>query len=402
MTGRPFHLAVIGGGATGSLALLKAVTLSDPHPMQITMIEPSAHLGLGRAYSTRIESHLLNVPVKKMSIFQDSPDDFYQWLLTHHPDAEKSSAWPFVPRIWFGEYLKEKMKGLASSAYVHLQKTAKSISKSSEKSGESFQITLNDGSSVTADGIVVATGYQQAISARVLGGQVMGQTSSRILQPYNSDELRKIQSQDSVLIIGTGLTAIDVFRELHREIDGKLARPEMHFLSRRGMFPISHDLILQTPLQGSANLEGVAPVQIFKELRLAQKEQKVSWVAVADHVRVQVQKVWQSWKSPERKRFVRHLKPYWENIRHRIPPSVALELGQYLKSHPDRLHSGRIQSTEVHGDHLKVISSGKSLRSPTLFRNWIKSLGKFSKLLRKREPFKTPWPTSREESLQKF
>jgi uncharacterized NAD(P)/FAD-binding protein YdhS len=63
MTGRPFHLAIIGGGATGSLALLKAVTLSDPHqiPMQITIIEPNVNLGLGRAYSTRTESHLLNV-----------------------------------------------------------------------------------------------------------------------------------------------------------------------------------------------------------------------------------------------------------------------------------------------------------------------------------------------------
>jgi uncharacterized NAD(P)/FAD-binding protein YdhS len=98
----------------------------------------------------------------------------------------------------------------------------------------------------------------------------------------------------------------------------------------------------------------------------------VSWVAVADHVRMQVQKIWKSWKSPERKRFVRHLKPYWENIRHRIPPSVALELDQYLKSHPERLHSGRIQSTEVHGDHLNVIYRDRhSSKQRELQVNWV-------------------------------
>src|ERR1700722_13967745 len=108
--GRPFHLVIVGGGATGSLALLKAASLSIP--IQVTILEPNAQLGLGRAYSTRSLSHLLNVPTKKMAIFREKPEDFEQWVLSREPRAKDASTWPFVPRIWFGAYLKEKLKGI--------------------------------------------------------------------------------------------------------------------------------------------------------------------------------------------------------------------------------------------------------------------------------------------------
>jgi len=360
-------LVIVGGGATGSLALLKAASLSVP--VQITILEPNPQLGLGRAYSTRSLSHLLNVPTKKMAIFREKPEDFDQWVLSREPRAQDSSAWPFVPRIWFGAYLKEKLKGI-KTPYTHLQRTAKAITKSAGKTGEEFSVTLDDGSVVVADGVVVATGFQETISPRVLKGQ----ENTHVLQPYgapdSSNDLQKIEADDFVLIVGTGLTAIDVFRQLRGS--STLKNTQIHFLSRRGLFPISHDLNPQTPVKGPLELEGVAPLESIKKLRSVQKEQGLSWVAMADHVRVQVQKIWKSWGAPERKQFVRHLKPYWENIRHRIPPAVALELDEYLKANPGRLHAGRIQATQVEGDLLKVSYRDRhSLATKELWVNWI-------------------------------
>jgi uncharacterized NAD(P)/FAD-binding protein YdhS len=365
--GRPFHLVIVGGGATGSIVLLKAT--SFPIPIQITILEPNPQLGLGRAYSTRSLSHLLNVPTKKMAIFREKPEDFDQWVLSREPRAQDSSAWPFVPRIWFGAYLKEKLKGI-KTPYTHLQRTAKAIT----KSGGEFKITLGDGSVVSADGVVVATGFQETISPRVVKGKDTSAITTHVLQPYgapdSSNDLQKIGTNDFVLIVGTGLTAIDVFRQLRSS--STLKNTQIHFLSRRGLFPISHDLTPQTPVKGPLELEGVAPLESVKKLRSVQKEQSLSWVAIADHVRIQVQKIWKSWGAPERKQFVRHLKPYWENIRHRIPPAVALELGEYLKANPGRLHAGRIQSTEVEGDLLKVSYRDRhSLATEDLWVNWI-------------------------------
>src|ERR1019366_8953793 len=69
---RERSIAVIGAGASGTLT---AVNLLRRGRVRVTLIDPKPH-GPGVAYSTRDESHLLNVPAAAMSGLVDEPGDF--------------------------------------------------------------------------------------------------------------------------------------------------------------------------------------------------------------------------------------------------------------------------------------------------------------------------------------
>jgi len=88
---------VVGGGASGALV---AVQLLGKGDFAVTVAEPSLRLGLGVAYSTTDENHLLNVPAGKMSAFPDRPDHFLQYFLSAGRPVEPTGS---VPRMWFGE-----------------------------------------------------------------------------------------------------------------------------------------------------------------------------------------------------------------------------------------------------------------------------------------------------------
>ena len=56
-----------------------------------------------------------------------------------------------------------------------------------------------------------------------------------------------------------------------------------------------------------------------------------NWRAVIDALRPATQKIWQQWDWVERRRFLRHLRAYWEPHRHRASPE-ALAIKQNLES----------------------------------------------------------------------
>ena len=70
-----FDIAIIGGGASGTLAAIQCLRRAAS-PLRIVLFEPGGRPGRGVAYSTERPEHLLNVPSGRMSAFADRPDDF--------------------------------------------------------------------------------------------------------------------------------------------------------------------------------------------------------------------------------------------------------------------------------------------------------------------------------------
>jgi uncharacterized NAD(P)/FAD-binding protein YdhS len=103
------RIGVIGGGASGVLAALHCWEHLGSSA-EILIFEPRDELGRGRAYSTIDNEYLLNVPVSKMSAFTHLPNDFTDWLKEKYPEIQQSKHWPFVPRIYYGEYLQDRLK----------------------------------------------------------------------------------------------------------------------------------------------------------------------------------------------------------------------------------------------------------------------------------------------------
>jgi uncharacterized NAD(P)/FAD-binding protein YdhS len=102
------HVAIIGGGFSGTLTAINLARLSTA-PLRISLINCAYPAGRGIAYSTRRAEHLLNVAARNMSALPEYPSHFVDWLLTRTeyaniPEAELRET--FMPRRVYGDYLR--------------------------------------------------------------------------------------------------------------------------------------------------------------------------------------------------------------------------------------------------------------------------------------------------------
>jgi uncharacterized NAD(P)/FAD-binding protein YdhS len=70
----------------------------------------------------------------------------------------------------------------------------------------------------------------------------------------------------------------------------------------------------------------------------------IDWRSVIDALRAQTQALWRNLSLPERKRFLRHVRPYWEKHRHRVVPAVAEKIAALQRSGSLSVIAGRIVS----------------------------------------------------------
>ena len=100
---------VICGGGPAAIMVLQALQHRAGAPVDVTILEPRARLGVGVAYSTSCPSHLLNTRACNMSI-TDDPDDFVNWLRAARP--RRVLNWTredFAPRSYFADYLQTRL-----------------------------------------------------------------------------------------------------------------------------------------------------------------------------------------------------------------------------------------------------------------------------------------------------
>ena len=66
------------------------------------------------------------------------------------------------------------------------------------------------------------------------------------------------------------------------------------------------------------------------------------WRSVVDSIRPRTRSIWASWPDEERRRFLRHARPYWEVHRHRMAPENARTIDALLEAGRLRIVAGRI------------------------------------------------------------
>jgi uncharacterized NAD(P)/FAD-binding protein YdhS len=67
-----------------------------------------------------------------------------------------------------------------------------------------------------------------------------------------------------------------------------------------------------------------------------------NWRAVVDALRCVTQDIWQSLPLVEQRRFLRHLRSYWEVHRHRIAPEIADVLADLINDGQVHIRAGRV------------------------------------------------------------
>lgn len=302
MTGR--HIAIVGGGFSGAML---AARLAESG-IASTVIDRDADIGLGVAYSTPFDGHLLNVRSNRMSAVEGRPDDFVDWLKARHPDSAAPEG--FAPRRLYGLYVQDRLAGVEAA---HPGLITRIVGEAIAV--EDTAVRLADGRLIEADAVVLATGNPAPKTAAP--GELVGRI---IGNPWAEGALDRIGDEDDVIVVGAGLTMVDMVQWLvARGWQGSATA-----LSRRGLKPRAHEATPDTPATPTGMLK-LAPAS----RRLAEARRMASesgWRSVMEGLRPLTADLWAAADSELRARFVRHLRPWWDVHRHRIADSIATSL----------------------------------------------------------------------------
>ncbi len=301
------RVVIVGGGFSGAAL---AIQLARAGSVDVTLVEPDA-VGRGVAYAAD-PAHLLNVPAARMSLFPDVPEDFLAWAWMQGVDAAPAS---FLPRALYGAYVADTFALAASTTRV-VRTRVQTI----EPGGPGWRVLLTGGDTIDADVVVLATGNPPPATPASVAALVGD--PRYVADPWRPDALARIDATDPVLLVGTGLTALDVLVSLRE----RGHRGPIRALSRRGLLPLPHLEAGGPPPAPAVPLPAVLPleglVRVLHAAGRAAAGNGEAWQGVVDGLRAATPTIWAGLTPVERRRFLRHLRPYWEVHRHRAPAVV--------------------------------------------------------------------------------
>jgi uncharacterized NAD(P)/FAD-binding protein YdhS len=156
------------------------------------------------------------------------------------------------------------------------------------------------------------------------------------------------------LVIGLGLTAVDVLLEMAAQW------PNAQFtaISRHGVLPEAHMLQAAAAAEDSDELvesmRDAPDIRTWAQLIREAIAQHDDWRSVIDSLRPHTPSLWRLLPQAERARFLRHLRWAWERARHRLPPQVAKAVAALEQSGRLKRQRGHMRSVHCHGDGLRL------------------------------------------------
>ena len=347
-------VAIIGGGFSGAILAAQLLRRSNPS-FSVVVVEKGSSVGRGLAYGTACPSLLLNVRARNMSAFADDPHHFLRWAQSNYDPTTGPGS--FLPRAAYGHYvqavLNESTQSAAKSRLEWIKDEALTLSPTNDGATE---IQLRGGRRLLADRVVLALGNFPPGDPLASWDAKAGSRYFR--DPWSDESFEGVESLGSVLLVGSGLTSVDVAVQLR--VQG--CRGTIHVVSRHGLLPQPHKATDASPPFWNE----FSPKSTRALLRLVRKEvqqaqqQGIEWQSVFDSLRPLVARIWQSLPQSERRRFLRHVRPYWEVHRHRAAPQIARSIAEQISSGKLQVHAGRITHYREDDHGVKVTYRGRN------------------------------------------
>lgn len=327
MTSAP--ILIVGGGYSGAMLAARLAERGMPS----VLIDATGRFGLGVAYSTPFDGHLLNVRSGRMSAVEDRPGDFVDWLARRHP--EQADPHGFAPRRLYGLYLQERLAAVEAARPGLIRRIHARVA-----SVDGTGVVLDDGQRLAGRTVVLATGNPPPKTAS---------GAARVLSdPWGPGALDVVGADDQVVVIGTGLTMVDMAVWLDR----RGWRGNMLALSRRGLAPRAHGDRPDPAIPPHAELlTGEAST------RLAAARRQIAatdWRGVMEGLRPITDTAWRAADAGVRARWLRHLRPWWDVHRHRIAPEIAATLDRMIAEGRLTMGPARILQVAPEGDRVAV------------------------------------------------
>ncbi|HEX4266581.1 MAG TPA: FAD/NAD(P)-binding protein [Steroidobacteraceae bacterium] len=344
-------IAIIGAGFSGTLVATNLLQMEHPRALRILLLDRS-EAGGGIAYASRPYPYLLNLPVGSMSATSADPLDFMTFV---QRDLPLTTAHDFVPRELYGNYLRSKLAraDAASPSHVRLiriQGSATAI----EQTPVSFRIRLADGRVLAATTIVLALGNPPP--ARLPAAESVRGSSRYAEDPWAAPP--SFEPGETILIVGTGPTMADVAIAGNQSAGG---RAVIHAISRHGLLSTC-----QTGLRTSDDrVDDALPLtqppvsirRLFKLTRALCEEalrHDEDWRGTVSRLSAAAPTLWRDLPECERRRFLRHARPYWDAHRHRLPPPSWSAIQELRTKGTLHVHAGRLIAMEIAGGRFRV------------------------------------------------
>ncbi|MFD4509857.1 FAD/NAD(P)-binding protein [Streptomyces sp. NPDC058457] len=360
------NVAIVGAGAAGALTAVQLCETAHRRrtPLDLVLIDPAPEAGRGTAYATRDPRHRLNVPAGNMSAYPDDPGHFVRWLCRHGEPAVTGAD--FATRYRYGAYLADTLgqalvRAHGTVAVRRLRTLAESCT--GTPAGR-VELHLADGGPLAVDSAVLATGPAGASAGWVPPAL---RTSPRfIATPWAPGALDPARdSPEDVLLVGTGLTAVDLALTLDRP--GRT----VHALSRSGLLPQPHAL---GPAGAMPAPDGLDDTSLGRLRRAVYRHVSRSvrthgdWRPGLDSLRPHTARLWRSLTPEEREEFLAREGALWNTHRHRMAPATAEHVSRARTARRLHVHTGTVvRATHTEQGPLAVELSG----GQTLLVGWV-------------------------------
>lgn len=313
------RVVVVGGGFSGAMV---GVHLARDHAevgVSVTVVEPRAVVGTGLAYGTRDPACRVNVAASRMSPFEEELSHFDDWVVRNGVSAVdpaiEAAGGRFPGRAVYGAYVSELADG---SALTHRRARAVAGARDASR----FVVTLDDGGTVEADTLVVATGHPPPALPR--GLRAIAEDGRLVRDPWEEPAIGRIaaDADSAVLVVGTGLTSCDVLASLR----ARGHRGPVTMVSRHGLLPRArtalpveaHGEFREAPAGTALELLVRVRAAVAEVARLGRP-----WEDVIAALREQAAVVWRALAVQEQRRLLRHVRPFWDAHRFQCAPQIA-------------------------------------------------------------------------------
>jgi uncharacterized NAD(P)/FAD-binding protein YdhS len=338
-------VAIVGGGASGTLLASHLLRAGNA---RVLLIERGDCIGRGVAYGTGFPGHLLNVPAASMSGLPDDPEHFLRFARERHDQATQPTT--FVPRMIYGAYLE--------SLLAESEQMAAPGASLQRRRGEVVDVaagllTFADGTRLRADRIVLALGNLPPRDPALPEGRWPEDPARYVRDPWHPGALEQ-RSAGPVLLVGTGLTMVDIALQLQAREPGL----PMVALSRGGLLPHEHRTGGAPPSSGVPVPDPTPSLlALLRFVRTAAVVAEVGggdWRDAVNALRPVTSELWAALPRDEQRRFLQRLARYWDVHRHRLAPQVAAAVGELLEDGRLTRASGHIRSVTPDGNALVV------------------------------------------------
>jgi uncharacterized NAD(P)/FAD-binding protein YdhS len=191
-----------------------------------------------------------------------------------------------------------------------------------------------------------------------VGGEPLPAAPWHVEDPWHLDWVGLLPETATVVLAGTGLTAVDTAITVLESGPGR----RVVMVSRHGLLPQPHieqesvGWVTPIPADGPLTADGVAELVTRQ---IAQAEQSgVDWRHVVDGLRGPTQSIWSRLDEGERRRFLSRYARQWEVRRHRMAPQVTARLERYHAERRLTVAEGGVTAVANDGDRALVEVAG--------------------------------------------